>query len=142
MFDSFVTPMDCCPPRSPVHGISQERILEWVVISSSRGFSWPRDQIHIACTGRWVLYHWATLEALTLITKLWIRAKQLHLVCQFRQLFNLSVVSSPAQVYKNNACFRVILRIQWDDIWKGLSSVITYRIFSKKLSLICLCHVI
>ena len=30
--------MDCRPPGSSVHGILQERILEWVVISSSGGF--------------------------------------------------------------------------------------------------------
>ena len=32
-------PMDCSPPGSSVHEISQARILEWVVISSSRGSS-------------------------------------------------------------------------------------------------------
>ena len=26
----FATPMDCSPPGSSVHGISQARILEWV----------------------------------------------------------------------------------------------------------------
>ena len=31
-------PMDCSPPGSSVHGISQARILEWVAISFSRGF--------------------------------------------------------------------------------------------------------
>ena len=31
-------PTDCSPPGSSVHGISQARILEWVAISSSRGF--------------------------------------------------------------------------------------------------------
>ena len=36
--------MDCSPSGSPVHGIFQARILEWVVISFSRGSSWPRDQ--------------------------------------------------------------------------------------------------
>ena len=30
-------PMDCSPPGSSVHVISQARILEWVAISSSRG---------------------------------------------------------------------------------------------------------
>ena len=30
-------PMDCSPPGPSVHGIFQTRILEWVVISSSRG---------------------------------------------------------------------------------------------------------
>ena len=29
-------PMDCSPPGSSVHGVSQARILEWVAISSSR----------------------------------------------------------------------------------------------------------
>ena len=41
--------MDCSPPVSSVHGISQARILEWVVISYSRGSSWPRGQTHISC---------------------------------------------------------------------------------------------
>ena len=36
-------PMDCSPPASYVHGISQVRILEWVAISFSRGFSRPRN---------------------------------------------------------------------------------------------------
>ena len=32
-------PTDCSPPGSSVHGILQERILEWVAISYSRGSS-------------------------------------------------------------------------------------------------------
>ena len=32
-------PVDCRPPGSCVHGISQARILEWVAISFSRGSS-------------------------------------------------------------------------------------------------------
>ena len=44
MSDSFCNPMDCSSPGSSVHGISQTRNLEWVVISFSRGSSWPRDQ--------------------------------------------------------------------------------------------------
>ena len=47
--------MDCSPPDSPVDGISQARILDWVAISYSRGSSWPRDETHIACIGRWIL---------------------------------------------------------------------------------------
>ena len=45
-------PMDCSPPGSPVHGISQARILRWVAISFSKGSSQPRDQTHISCIGR------------------------------------------------------------------------------------------
>ena len=62
-------PMDCSPPGSSVHGILQARILEWVAISSSRGSSQPRDQIRLLgllhC--RWILYHWASGEALIMI---------------------------------------------------------------------------
>ena len=35
-------PYECSPPGFSVHGILQERILEWVAISPSRGSSWPR----------------------------------------------------------------------------------------------------
>ena len=40
---TLAIPMNCSPPGSSVHGISQARILEWVAFSSSRGSSWPRD---------------------------------------------------------------------------------------------------
>ena len=35
----FCDPMDCSPPASFVHGVSQARILEWVAITFSRGYS-------------------------------------------------------------------------------------------------------
>ena len=53
--------MDSSPSGSPDHRYFQVRILEWVV---SRGPFQPRDQTHVACIGRPVLYHWATWEAL------------------------------------------------------------------------------
>ena len=56
--------MDCIPPGSSVHSISQSRILKWVAMPSSRGCSWSRDQTHVSCIGRQILYHWATREAL------------------------------------------------------------------------------
>ena len=43
--------MDCSPPSSPVCGISQTRVLEWVAIFSSRGSSEYREKIHY-------LLHW------------------------------------------------------------------------------------
>ena len=45
----FWDPTDCSPLGTSVHGISQARILEWVVISFSRGSSQPRDRIHVSC---------------------------------------------------------------------------------------------
>ena len=52
--------MDYSLPGSSVHGISQARILEWVVISFSRVSSQPWDGTHISYTGRWILYPWIT----------------------------------------------------------------------------------
>ena len=40
--ESYMTlcdPMDCSPPGSSVHGISQTRILGWVAIFFSKGSS-------------------------------------------------------------------------------------------------------
>ena len=34
-------PMDCNQPGSPIHGISQARILEWVSISSLGDLPYP-----------------------------------------------------------------------------------------------------
>ena len=41
--------MDCSLPGSSFHGISQARILEWVAIFFSRGYSWPRNWTYISC---------------------------------------------------------------------------------------------
>ena len=42
-------PTDCSPPGSSVHGILQERILEWVAMPFSRGSSRPRNQTQVSC---------------------------------------------------------------------------------------------
>ena len=60
--------LDCGPWGSSAHGISQPRILEWVAISFSRRSSKPRDQTHVSCLGRWILYPCATWEAPALHT--------------------------------------------------------------------------
>ena len=56
-------PLDCSPPGFSVQGIVEARVLEWVAISFSRGSSQPKDWNSISCTGRQILYHWATGEA-------------------------------------------------------------------------------
>ena len=67
---SFVTPWTVWSPQgSSVHGISQERVLEWVAFSFSRGSSPPRDQSHSSCIGRQILYHWATECRCSLVSK-------------------------------------------------------------------------
>ena len=44
--------MDCSPPGSSVHGISQARILEWVAISFSRGMFPGTKPVSPALAGR------------------------------------------------------------------------------------------
>ena len=62
VFDSL-QPRGLSPPSSPVHGILQARILEWVAICSSRASSQHRDQMCISCVGRYILYHCVSREA-------------------------------------------------------------------------------
>ena len=45
---TLCNPVDCSPPGSSVHRILQARILEWVLIPFSRGFSQPKDQTWIS----------------------------------------------------------------------------------------------
>ena len=46
-------PMDCSPPGSSVHGISQAGILAWTAISYSRGLPDPRiEPASPALTGK------------------------------------------------------------------------------------------
>ena len=53
--------------QAVVRGIPQARILECVAISYSRVSSQSRDQTHVphvSCTGKQILYHCTTWEAL------------------------------------------------------------------------------
>ena len=56
-------PIDCSPPGSCVHGILQERILEWVAIPFSRGSSQPRDWTPVSCIAGRFFTVWDTREA-------------------------------------------------------------------------------
>ena len=64
-----MTPFDCSPPGCSVHGISQARILEWFAISFSSRSSWSRDQTHVSCIGRQILYHWEKMIIIVNIYK-------------------------------------------------------------------------
>ena len=56
-------PRDCSLPGSSVHGVFQARVLEWVAISFSRGFSPPRDRTPVSCIAGRRFTVWATREA-------------------------------------------------------------------------------
>ena len=59
-------PIDYSSPGSSVHGILQTRILEWVAIPFSRGYSQPRDWTRVSCIAGRLFTLWATREALQL----------------------------------------------------------------------------
>ena len=57
-------PMDCSPQASSVHGILQERILEWVATPFNMEFSWPRNQMWVSCiTGKFFTI-WASSKVI------------------------------------------------------------------------------
>ena len=56
-------PMDCSLPGSSIHGIFQERVLEWVAIFFSRGSSQPRDWTQVSHIAGRRFTVWATREA-------------------------------------------------------------------------------
>ena len=60
---TLCVPVDCSLPGSSVHGILQERILEWVAISFSRGSSQSRDRNQVFCIAGRFFTIWATRKA-------------------------------------------------------------------------------
>ena len=71
-------PMDCSPPGSSVHGILQVRILEYVVISSSRRI-FP---IQVSKLGLLNLLHWQA-DSLPLVPHKFTSVQSLSLVQLF-----------------------------------------------------------
>ena len=67
LYLTLCDPMDSSPSGSSVHGILQARIFEWASMTSSRGFSWPRNQTCVSwvfCIAGEFFTFWATWEAL------------------------------------------------------------------------------
>ena len=62
---TLCNPVDCNPPDSSVHGISQARTLEWVAMPFSRASSQPRDQTQVSCIAGRFLTTWTTSKPCT-----------------------------------------------------------------------------
>ena len=82
--------IDCSTPGSSVHGILQERILEWITISFSRGSSQLRDQtwdfciaggFFTICATREVPKSWCMLLISILNALLFILSKSMKYIC-------------------------------------------------------------
>ena len=56
-------PIDGSPPGSPVPGILQARVLEWIAISFSKGSSRPRNRTRVSRIAGRRFTVWATREA-------------------------------------------------------------------------------
>jgi len=59
---TLCNPMDCSLPTSSIHGILKAIIVEWVAISYSRGYSYPKDRTHIFYIAGWFFTTRATRE--------------------------------------------------------------------------------
>ena len=60
---TLCNPTVCSLPGSSIHGIFQTRVLEWGVISFSRGSSWPWDWTRVSCIAGRRFTVWTTREA-------------------------------------------------------------------------------
>ena len=66
---SLCNPVDYSALGSFVHGILQARILEWVAISFSRGFSQTRAWTQVSCLAGRFFAIWATRRAHNVLIK-------------------------------------------------------------------------
>ena len=80
-FQSCLTvcdPLDYSLPSSSVHRVFQARILEWAAISSSRGYSRPRDKScdsFVSCTAGGFFTH----EPSWIHVQVWLSPSAVHL---------------------------------------------------------------
>ena len=131
-------PMDCSPAGSSVHGILQARILEWVAISFSRGFSQHRDRAWVSCIASRFFTVWAITEAPAIISTL----KYVQLA--FTVIFTMcKIVTINTQIVNNSSALirSVFLSAITPPVWKtsynifGNASLLVMNSFSFCVSL-------
>ena len=114
--------MECSLPGSSVHWISQARILDLAAISFSRGSSWLKGWTYVfcgSCTGRWILYHWATWEALLIdwswsnvVGKQWYHVPYLPFILLYDvSVERCAVLESIMLVFKLTLICHVMLKV-------------------------------
>ena len=87
-------PMDYSLPGSSVHGILQARILEWIAILFSRGFSQPRDPTQVSCIAGGFLTIWAICSLLiTFLAPIYIQHTPIVLLVSALMLLSWEILS-------------------------------------------------
>ena len=113
--------MNCSLPGSSVHEILQARILEWVVISSSRESSSPRDRMRVSCIGRWILYHWVTRETLLSSLDLWGSIREEIVFPELKSDWGFSVMTHKTLTHRDSVDSSFPCA-EWEAGTKSLSS--------------------
>ena len=113
-------PMDYSLPGSTVHGILQARILEWVVISFSRGSSPPRNRTRVSSIV--AIYIPSLLFRLYIhsssVLRWWLLA---FIILKESESVSLSVMSDCLRPYGLLACPAPLsMEFPRKEYWRGL----------------------
>ena len=103
---TFCNPTDCSPPGSPVYGILQATVLEWVAKPSSRDLPHPgigtASLALISCIGRRILYHLGSPLSCTVMPEKIFISPWVFTVSYFnwitKALFSLQIVKSRTHI--------------------------------------------
>ena len=124
--------MNCSLPGSSVHGVSQARILEWVVISFSRGSSWLVGlNPHLLCLlyFRWILYCWAIRGPGTTVLFLWTEWQEIYVYVFYHiLLLSLLILYLPIGLYVPGAGEHVNLIIACPIVPRTFNKRIQYLV--------------
>ena len=121
-------PMDCGPPGSSIHGISQARIREWVAISFSRRSSRPRDRTQVSHIVGRQLYH-LSHQGSSLISRVNINSSSI-VITQYSFIINSSSLSG---ISNNLITILAVFSFVKEFSIRGLS-------LSCLISMLCMSH--
>ena len=117
-------PMDCSPPHTSVHGVSQARILEWVAISFSMGSSRSRDWIHWKVDSlplsQWcyppninMMHLWIPSCFNSNVTPLWILCRNLFFHPENQTSSTLHAARMKADILPPGVLLKHFVRLLW-----------------------------
>ena len=118
--------MDCSLPGSSLHGILQERMLEWVAIPFSRRSTWPRDWTWVSHIAGRFFTIWANREALLDVRAgQWKRLSAEELMPSSSGAGEVSWESLGQQDQTSQSKRKSTLNIHWKDwCWSWSSSTL------------------